>query len=122
MVKPHYIDRSVWQNAKREARDVMIAAARSAGGTMTYNELASKITSLRLEPGSLALRELLSEISLAEDIAGRGMLSAVVVHQGEDGLPSRSFFTLARGLGRDTSDHDKLWALELSKVHKIWKT
>ena len=44
----------------------MIATARSAKGTITYNELASRITGLCLEPDSLALRELLVEISLAE--------------------------------------------------------
>jgi hypothetical protein len=66
MVRPHDIDRRTWERAKREARAIMIATARSAKGTITYNELASRITGLRLEPDSLALRELLVEISLAE--------------------------------------------------------
>src|SRR6516165_8402888 len=88
MVRPHDIDRRTWEKAKREARAIMIATAQSAKGTMTYNELASRITGLRLEPDSLALRKLLGEISAAEEMAGRGMLSVVVVHQGE-GLPPR---------------------------------
>jgi hypothetical protein len=88
---------------------------------MTYNELASRITGLRLEPDSLVLRELLGEISLAEDMAGRGMLSVVVVHQGEDNLSGHGFFTLARGLGRDASDKEKLWAAEFARVRKVWK-
>jgi hypothetical protein len=81
MVKPPGIDRRLWEEAKHEARDIMIATAQSAQGTITYNELARRIVSLRLESGSVALRELLGEISLAEEMAGRGMLSAVVVHQ-----------------------------------------
>jgi hypothetical protein len=122
MVRPHDIDRRTWERAKREARAIMIATARSAKGTITYNELASRITGLRLEPGSLALRELLGEISLAEDMAGRGMLSVVVVHQGEDCLPGHGFFTLARGFGRDTSKKEKLWAAEFARVREVWRT
>jgi len=122
MVRPHDIDRRTWDKAKREARAIMIATARSAKGTMTYNELASRITGVRFEPDSLALRELLGEISAAEDMAGRGMLSVVVVHQGEDCLPGHGFFTLAQGFGRDTSNKEKLWAAEFARVREVWKT
>ena len=122
MVRPHDIDRRTWEKAKREARAIMIATARSAKGTMTYNELASRITGLRLEPDSLALRELLGEISAAEDMAGRGMLSVVVVHQGQDCLPGHGFFTLAQGFGRDTSNKEKLWEAEFARVREVWKT
>ena len=122
MVRPYDIDRHTWEKAKREARAIMIGTARSAKGTMTYNELASRITVARLEPDSLALRELLGEISAAEDMAGRGMLSVVVIHQGEDCLPGHGFFTLARGLGRDISNEEKLWAAEFASVREVWKT
>ena len=122
MVRPYDIDRHTWEKAKREARAIMIGTARSAKGTMTYNELASRITGVRFEPDSLALRELLGEISAAEDMAGRGMLSAVVVHQGEDCLPGHGFFTLAQGFGRDTSNKEKLWAAEFARVREVWKT
>ena len=121
MVKPHDIDRRLWEEAKHEARDIMIATAQSAQGTITYNELARRIVSLRLEAGSLALRELLGEISLAEEMAGREMLGAVVVHQGRDGLPGHGFFTLAKGLGRDTNDEVRFWTIELGKVRQAWK-
>ena len=121
VVRPHDIDRRNWEKAKREARAIMIATAKSAKGTTTYNELASRITGLRLEPDSLALRELLGEISAEEDMAGRGMLSVVVIHQAEDCLPGHGFFTLARGLGRDTSNKEKLWAAEFARVREVWK-
>jgi hypothetical protein len=121
MVRPHDVERFAWENAKSEAREAMIAAARGPKGTLTYNELARRITSLRLEADSLALRQLLSEISVAEDAAGRGMLSVVVVHQGGDGLPGHGFFTLAKGLGRDTNDQQKCWAVEFGKVRATWR-
>ena len=53
-----------------------MAAMRGRKGTMTY-----------LEPDSLPLRDLLGEISLAEDYRGTRNLSGIVVHHGGDELP-----------------------------------
>ena len=61
----HSIERSLWEVAKREAREAMIAAARSPKGTMTYDELTRLITAVHFEPNSLALRELAGENSIA---------------------------------------------------------
>ncbi len=120
-MKPHGIDRSLWEAAKREARETMIKVARSRKGTITYDELPRLITAIHLEPSSLAVRELVDEISFEEDMAGRGMLGAVVVHQGVGGLPSQHFFTLAKGLGRNTIDQDRFWKSELATVQNVWK-
>ena len=46
------------------------------------------------------LMQLLNEVSEAEDSAGRGMLSAVVVGA-RSGMPGRGYFSLARRLGRE---------------------
>jgi hypothetical protein len=119
-MRPHNIERSLWEAAKREARQAMIAAARSAKGTMTYEELTRLITAVHFEPNSLPLRELTDDIAFEEDTAGRGMLSAVVVHQDADGLPSQHFFTLAKGLGRNT-DQEGFWMSELATVRNVWK-
>ena len=121
MTRPQNISPPIWENAKREARDAMIATARSTKGMMTYRELTHQITSVPLEPDSEALRELLGEISTAEDAAGRGMLSVLVVHQGGDGRPGRGFFTLARRLGRNTRDRDGFWASEFARVREVWR-
>ena len=110
-----------WEDAKREARDAMIAVARGAKGTISYTDLCGKITSAQLEPDSEALRDLLGDISTAEDAAGRGMLSVVVVHQSGDGRPGRGFFVLAKKLGRDARDRDAFWAAEFEKVRRAWK-
>jgi integrase len=74
MTRPHNIPLSVLENAKREARDAMIATGRSAKGMITYSELTSQIASIPLQPDSEVPRELLSEIPTAEDAAGRGMI------------------------------------------------
>ena len=120
-MRPHGIERSLWEAAKREAREAMIRVARSCKGTVTYDELPRVITAVHLEPSSLALRELVDDISFEEDMAGRGMLGAVVVHRGAGGLPSLHFFTLAKGLGRNTIDQDSFWKSELATVRDVWK-
>jgi hypothetical protein len=38
MVRPHDVERFARENAEGEAREAMIAAARSPKGTLTYNE------------------------------------------------------------------------------------
>lgn len=63
---------------------------------------------------------LLREISAEEYKAGRGMLTAVVVHKAGDYKPGPGFFELARGLGLDTRDSDRLWIEQITKVHDYW--
>ncbi len=123
MTRPHNISKAIWEDAKRQARDAMIVAARSAKGMIAYGDLTAKITSLPLVPDSTGLRELLGEISREEDQAGHGMLSVVVVHKaGNDrGRPGNGFFSLARELGRDTRDKDKFWISEFEKVRAFCK-
>jgi hypothetical protein len=49
---------------------------------------------------------------------GWGMLSAVVIHKGDDYLSrGPGFFKLGRELGRDTSDKLAFHSAELRKVH-----
>lgn len=120
-MRPQGIERSLWEAAKRQAREVMIRVARSSKGTVTYDELPRAITAINFEPSSLILRELVDEISLEEDMAGRGMLGVVVVHQGAGGLPSQHLFTLAKGLGRNTIDQGSFWKSELATVRDVWK-
>ena len=89
MVRPSNIERSQWEAAKLEAREAMVATARLGMGTMTYHDLANRISVLHLEPSSFLIRELTDEISYEEELAGRGMLGAVVIHQGGDERWSR---------------------------------
>ena len=65
---------------------------------------------------------MLEEISREEDAAGRGMLSALVVHKTGEQKPGGGFFTLAEKLGRDITDRDKVWIEEVIKVRAAWST
>jgi len=80
-----------------------------------YSDLAWKIKAVHLEAHDQRLFDLLGKISSEEDAAGRGMLSAVVVHKFGDRQPGPGFFELAEELGRDTSDILKCWVDESRK-------
>jgi hypothetical protein len=122
-MKPRDIEPGKWEDAKVQAREAMTSAARSAKGMITYSDLITKITALPLAPDSMALRELLGDISREEDQTGHGMLSVVVVHkEGNDrGRPGNGFFILAQELGRDTRDREKFWISEFAKVQAFCK-
>jgi hypothetical protein len=69
-----------WEAAKEEMRDILIERAK-VGGTIPYSALVNQVTTIHLEPDSYALAAMLGEMSSAEDAAGRGMLTVVVVHK-----------------------------------------
>jgi hypothetical protein len=71
-------------------------------------------------PHDPRLWHLLGEISRIESKAGRGMLSALVVHKRGDLQPGPGFFELADELGHDTSDIEKFWIQEVKKVFAAW--
>jgi hypothetical protein len=99
----HGFSESDWRLAKEQARAAMIKRAK-LGGTMTYTDLCDP-----------RLAHFLGEISTEEDAAGRGMLTAVVVHK-HDRWPGAGFFELAQSLGRRVSDPEKVWIAELDKL------
>ena len=115
----HGFTQIAWNAAKEEARKARVAAA-CRGDLIAYSDLAKSITSCTLYPHDLRLAQLLGDISTEEDEAGRGMLSAVVVHKTGDRRPGSGFFILARSLGRDETDEDTCWSEEVKKVHETW--
>ena len=62
----HGFSEDQWIAAKEEARQAMIAVARSKS-VITYSDLVRKITSCILEPNGIHLAHLLGEISSEED-------------------------------------------------------
>jgi molybdopterin synthase catalytic subunit len=84
------IPTDIWNAAKREARDLMVARAR-VRGMIPYSDLVNRISAIRLEAHDTRLFHLLGEISSEEDAAGRGMLSVVVVHKIGDMQPGPGF-------------------------------
>jgi hypothetical protein len=119
------IKRKAWDRTKEEMRIAIIERAKREG-MITYSELLKKVKSLKLNIEEIDHRtimaEMLGEISLAEDKAGRGMLSALVVHKTGDMEPGQGFFHYAEVLGRDISDKTKCWIREVKKVYGYWST
>lgn len=110
-----------WIAAKGEARQAMIAVARSKS-LIAYSDLVRKIHSCVLEPNGAPLAHLLGEVSSEEDEEGRGLLTVVVVHKTGDLRPGSGFFQLARSRGRHFVDEEHFWVEELRNVYDVWST
>jgi hypothetical protein len=106
------------RRAKTEARQILERVA-SKDSTITYSQLASRITAMRYAPNGDPFSELLCDISRATHAQGRGLLSAVVVHV-DDERPGNGFFALVESLGYDATDKESAWQREIAKVHAIW--
>lgn len=113
------IPRDKWDAAKQQARAQMIERAR-VRGLIAYSELVRGISAIAVAAYDTRLFHLLGEISSDEDAAGRGMLTALVVHKTGDRQPGPGFFELAKHLGRDTSDNLGCWVKELDRVYTVW--
>lgn len=86
-----------------------------------YSNFVARIHAITMQPDDYCLAKFLGEISTEETRAGRGMLSALVVHKHGDYQPGPGFFELARELGYDTSDIVKFWIVEVKRVFKAWQ-
>lgn len=104
------------EQAVGEIRAILERVA-SARRTIAYSEVVTQVDSMHLEPDSKLLAQMLDSISRHSDEEGRGMLSAIVIHKGDDYLPGPGFFKLGRQLGRDTSDKLAFHIAELRRVH-----
>jgi hypothetical protein len=116
---PHGFDDAQWEAAKTQAKGILIACAR-ARSMIPYSELAAEIQAINFQPHDNRFFHFLGEISSEESRAGRGMLSALVVHKSGDMQPGPGFFELARDLGKDTSDILACWVEEFKRVYKVW--
>jgi hypothetical protein len=104
-------DPETWERAKTEAIRAIVAQA----GPIFYSELTTHIGSIGFGPHDVSFHHLLGQISVEEDAAGRGMLSALVVHK-DDGMPGQGFFDLAQRLGRNVADRERCWSEEVTLV------
>lgn len=120
MTQRHGIDPEVWERAREEARQILIQCARE-GRTIAYSELAADLDTVRIEPNSSAFHAILDEISCSENAAGRGMLSVLVVHKGDDQMSGRGFFKLAKCLGREFENEPEFWKIEFERVIGSWR-
>jgi hypothetical protein len=89
-------------------RELLVEVA-ARGGTITYEQLRTELgLSGDLVPELRAL-------SVAEDDAGRGLLTAVVVRR-DTGRPGEGWFRLASQRGRDVADRDGVWRAERTRL------
>jgi len=93
-----------------------MARVAAAGSTITYTQLAARISAVNYAPNGSPFSELLCEISRATHHKCGVLLSAVVVHQ-DDALPGAGFFQLARELGRDVEDDEMFHQIALREAH-----
>ena len=108
-----------WEAAKAEAKDVLSTCARQRQ-MIPYSEFVTRVRSIRIDAHDPRLAHFLEEISTEESGAGRGMLTALVVHKRRDLQPGPAFFDLAQRLGYDTSDIVKFWIEEVKRVFGAW--
>lgn len=104
-----------WELAKTQARAV-IRHRGARGHFITYQELTQEIRAIPFEPDSTVFHRMLGQISWEEDACGCGLLTALVIHKGSDGMPGPGFWELAKRLGRNTSDKVTCWTEEIKRV------
>lgn len=92
----------------------------------TYSDIAL-LTDLSMESDvdRNELSTLLAEIAESEQVEGRPMLTAIVVHSGGDNNPGEGFFSLAHAYGRFSGSRLKIdrltyWVSEVHQVHSHW--
>jgi len=122
-MKKSDIKRKIWERAKEEMKIAIIEQAKRED-MISYSKLLKHVKSVKLNIEEIDHRsimaEMLGEISLAEDKAGRGMLSALVTHKMGDMEPGQGFFDYAEILGRDISDKERCWVGEVNRVYSYW--
>lgn len=102
-----------------EMRLVLIAAARQQE-TVTYSELALRLHTVIVHPHSFVFAHLLREVCRRAELAGEGLLCALVVSR-LTGMPGAGYFrrdTLPPDL--DTSALETFWRDELESVFTRW--
>lgn len=71
------------------------------------------------------IARLLGEIAVHEHREGRPMLTALIVHRGNDNNPGEGFFSIAHQLGLYGGSRDQItrlmfWANQVTSLHNHW--
>ncbi len=111
---------AAWNAAKAEAKSALVERAK-VRGMMPYSDLVRAIHSISFDAHDVRLNTLLGDLSTEESQAGRGMITALVVHKVGDMQPGPGFFDLAERLGHDPSDFLAFWISQVKKVHAYWE-
>ena len=103
-----------WETLVERSRAVLRAVA-AAGTTISYGEFRRRTGADLPDRGERDLAALLRAASEAEERAGVGLISAVVV--GRSGRPGQGWYRLAADHGRPVSaDPDGAWRAERERL------
>lgn len=103
----------------------LLALARE-GKLTTYSDIAPLAgLSMDREADREAISQILVEILRQEVACGRPLLTAIVVHRGDDNTPGEGFFAESTQLGlyngsRAQMTRLEFWVREVSAVHQYW--
>jgi hypothetical protein len=99
-----------------------------AGKLATYSDIAPLAgLSMEREADRDRLSQLLGEILRHEVSESRPLLTAIVVHRGNDNNPGEGFFAIAKELGRFNGSRDSMkrlqfWVEQVQEVRTYWST
>jgi hypothetical protein len=114
---------ATWLQAKERAKQILVQNLRNPYVEFTtYGDLVNALKPIIdfVTPRNAVFHCLLGQISDDEEEAGRGLLSALVVHS-QDLRPGAGFYEGAEQWGRDITDRDKCWMDEVKRLNEIWK-
>ncbi|MCL4247773.1 MAG: hypothetical protein KJ065_06470 [Anaerolineae bacterium] len=103
---------------KDEMRAILIEQARTRQ-TITYGELAGRLTTVTLHPHSFVFTRLLQAVCDEEERAGHGQLCALVVSKAT-GMPSGGYFGMAAKQDLSTGDLEARWQEDLQTLFDHW--
>jgi hypothetical protein len=108
-----------WDSALTEVRDSILEAAYDRRMTW-YGEIASKVSTVALDPHSALMNHLLGAVFEQEHAAGRPALTSIVTHKYGDKEPGSGFYEMARSLGYRFSEPYIFWAEQVQAVFKLY--
>lgn len=105
-----------------DIRETIVQAAKDQRFVF-YSDIAPLLgLNMDKEADRAKIGRILGDISEEEVRQGRPMLSAIVVHKGDE-TPGDGFFKLARDLGRFQAGHRHLfWAEEVKRLFQCWSS
>ncbi len=119
---PYGFDDGLWDQAKREALDLLINRSRNlANPTISYTELVESLTAIRLEAHDPRLSSFLEEIIRAEHAHNRPLITLLVVHAHGDRRPGDGFYEISEELGFDVNDRDLFWIEQFNRIVTYWE-
>jgi len=105
----------------------LLELARAHPGRLTtYSDIAPLADlTMDVEEDREKMSRLLEEILVHEAHAGRPLLTAIVVHRGNDNNPGEGFFSAATELGKFNGSREQMarlefWVRQVSDVHAYW--